>query len=130
VKLADFGLARVYQESRLSGLTMQGELGGTVPFMPPEQITDFRKVKPAADQYSAAAPLYNLLSNKYPYNFDSSAAISLTVVLQDDPVPLRQRCPSVPKELAAVIHRALAKKPEDRYPSVRTFRQALLPFAH
>src|SRR5262249_22179612 len=42
VKLVDFGLARVYQESSMSGLTMTGDLGGTLAFMAPEQITSFR----------------------------------------------------------------------------------------
>jgi len=57
-KLADFGLARAYEVSQLSGVTMQGDVGGTPRYMPPEQVTHFRNVKPAADQYSAAATLY------------------------------------------------------------------------
>ncbi|MGL4420855.1 MAG: protein kinase domain-containing protein, partial [Gemmataceae bacterium] len=48
-KLADFGLARVYESSNLSGLTLQGELGGTPAFMAPEQVTHYRDVRPAAD---------------------------------------------------------------------------------
>ena len=64
VKLADFGLARVYQESRLSGLTLNGDWGGTIAYIPPEQLTQFRQVKPAADQYSAAATLYSMLSHR------------------------------------------------------------------
>src|SRR5207245_4495262 len=55
LKLADFGLARVYQASQLSGLTMTGEIGGTAAFMPPEQLTNYREAKPPADQYAAAA---------------------------------------------------------------------------
>ena len=65
-KLADFGLARVYEASRLSGLTLQGETGGTPAFMAPEQVTHYRQVRPAADQYSAAAALYKLLTDRYP----------------------------------------------------------------
>ena len=64
VKLADFGLARVYESSRISGLTMQGEVGGTPAFMAPEQVTHYREVKPTADQYSAAATLYTMLTNR------------------------------------------------------------------
>src|SRR5262249_39332353 len=60
-RLADFGLARVYQASQLSGLTMTGDIGGTVAFMAPEQITNYREAKPPVDQYAAAASLYNLL---------------------------------------------------------------------
>lgn len=55
VKVADFGLARAYDECNLSGLTMQGEVGGTPAYMALEQVTHFRDVRPAADQYSAAA---------------------------------------------------------------------------
>ena len=51
-KLADFGLARIYESSKISGLTMQGEVGGTPAFMAPEQVTHYRQVKPAADLYS------------------------------------------------------------------------------
>jgi pSer/pThr/pTyr-binding forkhead associated (FHA) protein len=128
VKLADFGLARVYQASRMSGLTMQGDVGGTVAFMPPEQITQFRQVKPPTDQYSAAATLYTLVTGKLLFDFVPGAAPSLSIVLQEEPVPIRQRRPDIPEELASIIHRALAKEPASRYPDVRAFRAALTPF--
>ena len=64
-KLADFGLARVYQASTMSGITMLGDTGGTLPYMPPEQITHYRDASPAADQYSAAATLYPNRSGPY-----------------------------------------------------------------
>src|SRR5439155_19533887 len=69
VQLADFGLARVYQTSRLSGLTMNGDIGGTLPFMAPEQILNFREAKPPVDQYAAAATLYNLLTGCLIFDF-------------------------------------------------------------
>jgi serine/threonine-protein kinase len=128
VKLADFGLARVYQESKLSGLTMLGEGGGTLAYMPPEQITQFRLAKPAADQYSAAATLYTLLSGKLLFDFKGSAEHGVALVLQKEPLPLREHRPEVPEELAAAVHRALAKDPEARFPDVRAFRAALTPF--
>jgi serine/threonine-protein kinase len=56
-KLADFGLARVYHSSELSGLTLTRDVGGTAAFMAPEQVTNFREAKPPADQYAAAATL-------------------------------------------------------------------------
>ncbi len=128
VKLADFGLARVYQESRLSGLTMQGDVGGTLAYMPPEQITSFRQVRPAADQYSAAATLYTLLCGRHVFDFQPGVPPLMTV-LQEMPIPLRQRRPEIPEELATIIHKALAKEPADRYPDVGILRQQLLPFA-
>jgi serine/threonine-protein kinase len=128
VKLADFGLARTYQSTALSGLTMTGAIAGTVPFMPPEQIVNFRGVTPQADQYSAAATLYNLLTGKYVYDLPSLIQDQLLRVLQDDPVPIQSRRPSLPKGLAAVIHRALAREPKDRFPDARAMRKALLKF--
>jgi serine/threonine-protein kinase len=128
VKLADFGLARAYQASQLSGLTLQGEVGGTVAFMPPEQITHFRQVKPPADQYSAAATLYNLLTGKFVYDFTDHSALALGMILLDDPVPILDRRPDLPAGLAEVIHRALSRAPEDRFADVRAFRRALVPF--
>ena len=71
-KLADFGLARVYQSSKLSGLTLQGEFGGSLPYIPPEQITEFRNVDPRADIYSAAATLYTLLTGEFVHDFAKS----------------------------------------------------------
>ena len=121
VKLADFGLARVYQASRMSGLTMKGEVGGTVAFMPPEQITQFRDVSALADQYSAAVTLYNLLTDRFLYGDGAARTQTLTGVLQEPPVPIRERRPDLPAELAAVIHRAVEKDPRDRFPDVRAF---------
>jgi serine/threonine-protein kinase len=128
IKLADFGLARVYQESELSGLSLEGTAGGTIPFMAPEQITHFRQAQPAADQYSAAATLYNLLTGKYLFDFEEAEIPPVALVLQQDQIPLRQRRPDLPEALAQVIHRALSQDPDDRFSNVSAFRQALLPF--
>lgn len=128
VKLADFGLARVYQTSQLSGLTLSGDIGGTVKFMPPEQITHYRDVKPAADQYAAAATLYHLLTDDYVYDFRDAGVAAIAMILDEDPVPIRERRTDVPKDLAKVIHRALEREPRDRFADVGEFRRALAPF--
>jgi hypothetical protein len=126
--LADFGLARVYQASKLSGLTLLGDIGGTVPFMAPEQITDFRHVKPAVDQYGAGATLYKLLTGRFIYDFPPQDDKRLLMILQDDPIPIESRRPEIPAELAVIIHRALAKDPKDRFADVKAMRKALLKF--
>lgn len=128
VKLADFGLARTYQASTLSGITITGTMAGTPPFMPPEQILNFRNVKPAADQYAAAALLYNLLTDRYIHDFPPSIQQKLLMIMQCDPEPILSRRPELPKELAAIIHRALAREPEKRFPDVKAFRKQLLKF--
>ncbi len=127
-KLADFGLARVWQNSSLSGLTMTGQVGGTTPYMAPEQITDYRNAKPAVDQYAAAAMLYRMLTENYIYDFPSKVDQQLTMILQEKPVPIQQRKADIPDRLAFIIHRALAKNPADRFENMATFRQALRPF--
>ncbi len=73
VKVADFGLARIYQSSKLSGVTLHGDVGGTTAFMAPEQITNFRQAKPPVDHYGAGATLYNLLTNHFIYDFPLAA---------------------------------------------------------
>jgi serine/threonine-protein kinase len=129
VKVADFGLARVFDECKLSGLTMQGEVGGTPAFMAPEQVTHFRDVRPAADQYAAAATLYHLLTAAYPHDLPPRIYGQLAHIVSTDPVPIRDRRADLPAALAAVVHRGLARDPADRYPDTAAFRAALLPFA-
>jgi eukaryotic-like serine/threonine-protein kinase len=128
-KLADFGLARLFDDCKLSGLTFQGEIGGTPAYMAPEQVTHFRDVKPAADQYSAAATLYNLLTAKYPHDLPREIGKQLAVIITEPLVPIRSRRPEIPGGLAAAIDRALAREANGRYASVEDFRRALLPFA-
>jgi len=125
-KVLDFGLARAYQLSRLSGLSVMGQVAGTVPFMAPEQITNFRESRPPVDQYATAATLYNLLTGKYVHDFPTNFQLRLRKILEDEPVPIRSRRPEVPESLAAVIHRALAREPENRFPDAAAFRDALL----
>jgi serine/threonine-protein kinase len=127
--LADFGLARVYQASPLSGLTVTGQLAGTPAFMPPEQVLSFRSVLPAGDQYSAAATLYTLLTGQFVFEAHKGVQEMLKLILQGTPVPIRSRRPEVPDDLSAVIHRALARDAGHRFPDVAAFRTALLPFA-
>ncbi len=130
VKLVDFGLAKVYQMSKVSGVTLAGETGGTPAYMAPEQITDFRGVKPPADQYSAAALLYHMLTGQEPYDLPAAMPAALLVILNQEPVPLRKRVPELPEGLAKVVHRGLAREPAERYPDVTEFASALWPYAH
>jgi serine/threonine-protein kinase len=113
----------VYQASKLSGLTLVGQVAGTAPFMAPEQIVSFRECRPAADQYAMAATLYNLLTGRHVHNFPATFQERLLLILNEKAVPIRSRRPEV---LAGVIHRALAKEPGERFADVRALRQALL----
>jgi serine/threonine-protein kinase len=128
-QVADFGLARVYHASVLSGITMLGESGGTPDYMPPEQITHYRDVRPAADQYAAAATLYRLLTGKHLFDFTGLApAKRLTKILFDPPTPIRDQRADIPEPLAQAIYRGLEKDPAARFPDAAAFCGALLPF--
>lgn len=128
-KLADFGLARVYETSQLSGLTMQGDIGGTPAYMAPEQVTHYRDAKPAADQYAAAATLYSLLTKQYPHDMPKAIPAQLVRIATEDPIPIRERRSDLPAGLAETIHKALSREPKHRYPDVLALRTALLAYA-
>jgi serine/threonine-protein kinase len=128
-RLADFGLARTYQASRLSGLTFAGALAGTPVYMAPEQILSLRDAKPPADQYSVAATLYFLLTGHAPYDPETNVHAQLVQVLENDPIPLLKRRPGLPHLLGAMIRRAMSRASEDRYPDVAAFAAALELYA-
>jgi serine/threonine-protein kinase len=127
-KLSDFGLARVYQTSALSGLTLAGDVAGTFAYLPPEQIANFRGVTPQADQYSAAATLYNLLTGRTVYDQPNDAREQIKRIMEEEPVPIQSRRREIPKPLAKIVQRSLAREPKERFPDVKTLREALLPF--
>lgn len=126
VKLSDFGLARAYEESSMSGLTVANESGGTPAFMPPEQVNDFRSARPAADQYAAAATLYQLLTGHAVYERSGSTQQMLRRILVEDPIPLRPAAAPLPPPFGPVICRALARDPEARFADVRAMLNALV----
>jgi len=128
-RLADFGLAKAYRSADVgSHITLPGTLGGTLAFVAPDQILDFRGAGPLADQYGAAATLYNLLTQRHPHEAASHVEL-LDRIRHSDPVPLSWRRPGLPAGLEEVLHRALAREPGRRFPTVTAFDQALEPYA-
>ena len=114
VRLSDFGLAKSFQQAGLSGMSMTGGYAGTPIFMPREQITNFKYVKPVSDVWSMGATIYNMLTGTFPYPF-SKDRDPIDVILNDDIVPIGQRDKTIPKNLCAVLDKALEKKARDRY---------------
>ena len=123
-KISDFGLAKSFRGLGLSGLTFSGEMRGTVPFMPPEQMLDFKTVTPAGDLYSTAATLYYLLSCQFIYDQVTEGGDLIRMLLEEPPVPIRSRRADVPPALAAVLEKCLARDPKDRYPTAAAMRKA------
>lgn len=128
-KISDFGLAKNYQQMGGSGLTFSGEMRGTIPFMPPEQMIDFKTVQPSADLYATAATLYYLMSGTYVFESDSDTDDMIQMLLDHRIVPLARRRHDVPVGLSDLLDRCLARKPEDRFPTASAMRTALKAFA-
>jgi serine/threonine protein kinase len=124
VKITDFGLAKSFQQAGLSGMTATGAAAGTLSFMPKEQLTSFRLVKPVSDVWSMAASIYFLLTRQFARDFKSGVD-PLQVILRGGVVPLRVRDPRIPAPVAEVIDRALEDDVRVRYASAIEFRDAL-----
>jgi pSer/pThr/pTyr-binding forkhead associated (FHA) protein len=122
-RLADFGLAKSFQQAGLSGMTATGAVAGTFHFMAREQLTSYRQARPTTDVWSMAATLYFLMTGQYPRDFGERDP--LAVILRGGVVPLREREPSLPEALARVIDRALDDEPARRFPTAREFEAAL-----
>jgi WD40 repeat protein len=124
----DWGLARRLSDAEptesgmgapeaLAGLTVAGTIIGTPAYMPPEQARA-EAVDERADVYALGAVLYNLLAGVPPYQGLTSAAI-VAKVLAEEPPPVDDLVPEIPEDLAAIIHKAMARQPADRYPSAK-----------
>jgi len=120
--LTDFGLTK--RISSHSGNTRAGGWVGTLGFVAPEQIRGER-VDARADVYALGCVLFHTLAGGPPYQRDSDEA-TLWAHLNDDPPSLRANAPDAPPELQAVIDRALAKEPDDRYQSAGDLGRAAL----
>jgi len=129
-RLSDFGLARTYQTSQISGLTLRGESGGTPMYMPPEQVRQFREARPAADQYSIAATLYFLLTGGTIFEPIPDIVSLMFKVLDEAPVPIRSRRADIPAPLAEAIHRSLSKNAADRFLHLSELDAAIAPFTN
>lgn len=124
-KLADFGLAKNYAYAGLSEISREGDIRGTIAYMPPEWVVDCRDARPPGDIYSVGATLYYYLTGEFPFDFGHRN--KLLVVLEEEPVPLRDRDPKIPRDLADIVHLAMAKEPTARFRSAREMLEALDP---
>ena len=127
-KLTDFGLAKSFTQSGLSGVTMVGEMAGTLAYMPPEQLRNFRDVKPQSDIYAVGMTAYSLLTGSLALDLSKNSSVNDTIraIFEQPAVPLYQRAPQIPRPVCDIIDRALAKDPMQRWQSAGAMRNALL----
>jgi len=122
-KVADFGIAHI--ES--SELTQVGTVLGTPAYMSPEQILGL-PVDGRSDLFSVGVILYQFLTGERP--FTGNATITMRKVLEEDPLPPSRFNVQIPGAMDAVVRKALAKKPDERFQSAEEFAAALDAAAH
>src|ERR687884_690517 len=109
LKVTDFGIAR----SGASQMTEAGSIVGTAQYLSPEQARG-APVDPRSDIYSVGVVLYEMLTGKVPFTGDTPVEIAMKHLSQVPELPSELR-PNIPHDLDAVVMRALAKDPEQRY---------------
>lgn len=122
--IADFGLARAIEESAGERLTRTGIVLGSPVYSSPEQGSGDGAVDGRSDQYSLAVVVYEMLSGELPFRGLSARSI-LVRKTTTAPTDLRALRETVPRQMAFAVHKALAKLPADRFPSVLEFADAL-----
>lgn len=123
--IADFGLARIETEA---GMTMTGDIVGTLRYMAPEQALRTEAVLDhRADVYSLGATLYELLALQPAFG-GSDQQVVLSRLASEEPLALRKLDASIPYELETIVHKAISKQREDRYQSAQDLADDLQAF--
>ncbi|MBZ0121280.1 MAG: serine/threonine protein kinase, partial [Sandaracinaceae bacterium] len=125
VKLLDFGIAKLIANDG-GQRTATGVVLGTPAYMSPEQARG-REVDARTDLYAVGVLMYQALSGRLPYRASNYNAI-LFAIIEETPPPLGELRPDLDPSLIAVIERAMAKEPSDRFASAEEMREALEPF--
>lgn len=123
VKMMDFGIARI---SRAENHTQSDKAIGSVHYISPEQARG-DVTGATADIYSLGVMLYEMLSGRLPFESDNMVSVAIKQI-SDKARPLSEIAPEVPGALQEITERAMAKRPEDRYPSARAMLDDLEEF--
>ncbi len=115
--LSDFGLAKFFTVN-----SMSSRVFGTPTYMAPEQFEG--EARPESDQYSLAVMIYYMLAARPPFEGDPMRLMRLHSMVEAPPI--RQFIPSIPVGVEQTLARALAKQPQQRFPSIVAFADAFL----
>jgi serine/threonine protein kinase len=136
IKILDLGLAKALdaaadQHVSITELSISGQIMGTADYMAPEQINETSCVDHRTDIYALGATLFKLLTGKTPFAAQANLPTinRLAFIANNEPPPIREIRPEIPKELAKTVHRMIARLPEDRFATVHDVIAALQPFS-
>lgn len=121
LRVADFGIARAGADEQM---TEVGSVIGTAQYLSPEQAQG-EETTAASDTYSVGIVLYEMLTGRVPFDGDRPVTVAMKQI-NEPPIPPRVFEPGIPAELDAVVIKALAKRPDDRYATADDFTAALL----
>jgi serine/threonine-protein kinase len=116
-KVTDFGIARPLEAS--DGETATGTVLGTCDYIAPEQAQG-RRVDEHSDIYSLGIVVYELLTGEVPFAGDNFVAVAMQHI-NTSPPPVSLKRPDVPPRVETAVEKALAKDPEDRFPTMAAF---------
>ncbi|MEV4878723.1 protein kinase domain-containing protein [Streptomyces cyaneofuscatus] len=126
-KVMDFGIARAL-DGQATALTGTGHMVGTPHYMAPEQFESSRPIDGRADLYAVGVVLFQLLTGAVPFDADSGWRIGYLHITAEPP-GLAALGVRVPAPVQALLTRALAKDPDDRFPDARAMRAQILGVA-
>jgi serine/threonine-protein kinase len=122
--VTDFGIARAVEATDVSRLTATGLAIGTPTYMSPEQAAGDRDVDGRSDLYSLGVVAYQMLAGEPPFH-GGAAPMLLMKHMTEMPVPVQERRPDTPPQLAELVMRLLAKDPAHRVESAHAVLAAL-----
>ena len=123
VKVTDFGIARAVGGAGAPTLTATNMVIGTVQYFSPEQAQG-RPATPQSDVYAAGIVLYEMLTGKLPFEADNPLAVAMQQINQAPPLPTRLNR-AIPAPVEAIVLKAMAKNPAERYSSAAAMKTAV-----
>jgi serine/threonine protein kinase len=128
IKVLDFGISKTREKEGDAQITKTSAMMGSPMYMSPEQMKATKSVDVRTDIWALGVILYELVTNDRPFPGETVAEV-IANVLSEPPRPIQEIRPDVPAEYARIVHKCLEKRPENRYPTVAAFAEALATFA-
>ncbi|HET9933139.1 MAG TPA: serine/threonine-protein kinase [Polyangiaceae bacterium] len=125
VKLLDFGISKFSDlHGAVSSMTRTGAVMGTPYYMAPEQAKGSRQLDQRVDLYAVGVVMYEALTGKVPFDAETFNELLFKIVLET-PRPIEELAPGMDPNLCAIVRRAMAREPNERFQTADEFRGAL-----